>query len=75
MYIYIYIYIYIFSYYDIINVTKKYRIQEPQNISTEELLNTISRYDSRGKVKNNNKKLSEIKLEKWLKCKIFQKMK
>ena len=72
---YIYIYIYILSYYNIINVTKKYRIQEPQNISTEELLNTLSRYDSRGKVKNNNKKLSEIKLEKWLKCKIFQKMK
>ena len=30
----------------------------------EELLNTLSRYDSRRKVKNNHKKLSEIKLEK-----------
>ena len=33
-------------------------------MSTEELLNTLSRYDSRRKVKNNHKKLSEIKLEK-----------
>ena len=32
-------------------------------MSTEELLNTLSRYDSRRKVKNNHKKLSEIKLE------------
>ena len=33
----------------------------------EELLNTLSRYDSRRKVKNNHKKLSEIKLEKMAK--------
>ena len=39
-------------------------IQEPQNMSTEELLNTLSRYDSRRKVKNNRKKLLKIKLEK-----------
>ena len=32
-------------------------------MSTEELLNTLSRYDSRSKVKN-RKKLSEIGLEK-----------
>ena len=39
-------------------------IQEPQNMSTKELLNTLSRYDSKRKVKNNSKKLSKIKLEK-----------
>ena len=39
-------------------------IQEPQNMSTKELLNTLSRYDSRRKVKNNRKKLLKIKLEK-----------
>ena len=33
-------------------------------MSTEELLNTISRYDSKRKVKNNSKTLSKIKLEK-----------
>ena len=45
-------------------IAKNRGIQEPQNMSTEELLNTLSRYDSRRKVKNNHKKLSEIKLEK-----------
>ena len=45
-------------------IVKNRGIQEPQNMSTEELLNTLSRYDSRRKVKNNHKKLSEIKLEK-----------
>ena len=33
-------------------------------MSTKELLNTLSRYDSKRKVKNNSKKLSKIKLEK-----------
>ena len=33
-------------------------------MSTEELLNTLSRYDSRCKVMNDSKKLSKIKLEK-----------
>ena len=28
-------------------VAKKRSIQEPQNMSTEELLNTLSRYDSK----------------------------
>ena len=47
------------------NIIAKTRgIQEPQNMSNEELLNTLSRYDSRHKVENNHKKLSEIKLEK-----------
>ena len=48
-------------------IAKNRGIQEPQNMSTEELLNTLSRYDSRRKVKNNHKKLSEIKLEKMAK--------
>ena len=39
-------------------------IQEPQNMSTKELLNTLSRYDSKSKVKNNRRKLLKIKLEK-----------
>ena len=39
-------------------------IQEPQNISTKELLNTFSRYDSKRKVKSNRKDLLKIKLEK-----------
>ena len=39
-------------------------IQEPQNMSTKDLLNTLRRYDSRRKVKNNRKKLLKIKPEK-----------
>ena len=34
-------------------IAKNRGIQEPQNMSNEELLNTLSRYDSRRKVKNN----------------------
>ena len=45
-------------------IAKKRGIKEPQNISTKELLNTLSRYDSKRKVKNNSKKLSKIKPEK-----------
>ena len=33
-------------------------------MSTQELLNTLSRYDNRPKVKSNGKKLLKIKLEK-----------
>ena len=39
-------------------------ITEPQKVSTEELLNTLSRYDSKRKVKSNRRKLLKIKLEK-----------
>ena len=39
-------------------------IREPQNMSTEELLNTISRSDSKHKVKSNRRKLLKTKLEK-----------
>ena len=45
-------------------IAKNRGIKEPQNMSTEELLSTLSRYDSKRKVKNNSKKLSKIKLEK-----------
>ena len=45
-------------------IAKNRGIEEPQNMSTEELLNTLSRYDSRRKVKDNRKKLSETGLEK-----------
>ena len=45
-------------------IAKNRGIQEPQNISTEELLNTLTRYDSRRKVNSNHRKLLKIKLEK-----------
>ena len=45
-------------------IAKNRGIKEPQNMSTEELLNTLIRYDGKRKVKNNSKKLSKIKLEK-----------
>ena len=43
---------------------QKTGIIEPQNTSTQALLNTPSRYDSRRKVKNTCRKLSKIGLEK-----------
>ena len=45
-------------------IAKNRGIIEPQNMSTEELLNTLSRYDSRCKVKSNRRKLLKMKLEK-----------
>ena len=39
-------------------------IIEPQNMSTQELINTLSRYDSRRKVKNTRRKLLKIGLGK-----------
>ena len=45
-------------------IAKNRGIQELQNMSTEELLNTLSRYDSKRKVKSNRRKLLKIKLEK-----------
>ena len=50
-------------------IAKNRGIKEPQNMSTEELLNTLSRYDSKRKVKSNRRKLLKL-----LKYKIFQKM-
>ena len=55
-------------------ITKNRGIQELQNMSTEELLNILSRYDSRRKVKSNHRKLLKIKLRKMLKYRIFQKI-
>ena len=47
------------------NIFAKSRgIMDPQKMSTKELLNTLNRYDSRCKVKNNRRKLSKIGLEK-----------
>ena len=48
--------------YDVI--AKIRSIKEPQNMSTEELLNTLSRYDSKRKLKSNRRKLLKIKLKK-----------
>ena len=45
-------------------ITKNRGIIQPQKMSTQELLNTLSRYDSRRKVKSNRRKLLEVKLEK-----------
>ena len=55
-------------------IAKSRGIQEPQNMSTKKLLNTLSKYDSKRKVKSNCRKLLKIKLEKLLKYNIFQKM-
>ena len=47
------------------NIFAKSRgIMDLQKMSTKELLNTLNRYDSRCKVKNNRRKLSKIGLEK-----------
>ena len=47
------------------NIFAKSRgIMDPQKMPTKELLNTLNRYDSRCKVKNNRRKLSKIGLEK-----------
>ena len=45
-------------------IAKNWGIMEPQNMSTQELLNTLIRYDSRRKVNSNCRKLLKIKLEK-----------
>ena len=45
-------------------IAKNRGIIEPQNLSIWELLNTLSRYDSRHKVKSNRRKLLENKATK-----------
>ena len=45
-------------------IAKSWRIKEPQKMSTEELLNTLSRYDSKCKVVSSNRKLSKLNLKK-----------
>ena len=46
--------------YDII--AKSRGIQRPQELSTEDLLNTLSRYDSKCKVKSICRKLRRVRL-------------
>ena len=48
-------------------IAKNRGIKEPQSTSTQELTNTLTKYDSRCKVKNNRKKLSKIGLGKIVK--------
>ena len=51
-------------------ISKNRGIIGPQNMTTEELINTLTRYHSRRKildVKNNRKKLLKIRLEKIVK--------
>ena len=45
-------------------IVKNRGIIEPQNMSTQELLNTLSRYDSRRNIKSTRRKLLKIKLKK-----------
>ena len=45
-------------------IAKNRGIKEPQKMSTEELLNTLSRYDSKRKVLIYHKRLNKINLEK-----------
>ena len=45
-------------------IAKNRGIIEPQNMSTKKLINTLSKYNSRCKVKNIRRKLSTIGLEK-----------
>ena len=52
-------------------IAKNRGIIEPQNMSTEELLNTLSRYGSKRKVKSNRRKSLKIKLEKFAKIQNF----
>ena len=45
-------------------ITKNRGIKEPQKISTEELLNSLYRYDFEREVKSNRRKLNKINLKK-----------
>ena len=55
-------------------IAKNRGIIEPQKMSTKELIDTLSRYDSRRKVKNIRNKVLKIELKNMLKYRIFQKM-
>ena len=55
-------------------VAKDRGIKNPQNMSTEELLDALIKYDSEHEVKNNRKKLEKMDLKKLLKYKTFQKI-
>ena len=45
-------------------IAKNRGIKEPQKMSTEELLYTLSRYNSKREVKSTRRKLLKMKLEK-----------
>ena len=45
-------------------IAKNRGIKEPQKMSTEELLNTLYRYDIKREVKSNRRKLNKINLNK-----------
>ena len=45
-------------------IAKNRGINEPQKMSIEDLLDTLSRYDSKRKVLINRKRLNKINLEK-----------
>ena len=49
-------------------------IKNPQNMSKEELLNTLSKYGSNHEIDKIHKKLSKIGLKKMLKHRIFKKI-
>ena len=54
-------------------IAKNRGIKEPQEISTEDLLNTLYRYDFKREVKSNRRKLNKINLKKNAKKKYFKK--
>ena len=45
-------------------IAKNRGIKEPQKMSTEDLLNTLYRYDIKREVKSNRRKLNKINLNK-----------
>ena len=45
-------------------IAKKRGIQKSENMSTAEFLNTLSRYDSKHKVRSNRRRLLKRKLQK-----------
>ena len=45
-------------------IAKSRGIKEPQKMSTEELLDTLSRYDSKRKAESNRRKLNKINFKK-----------
>ena len=51
-------------------IAKNRGIIEPQNMTTQELINTLTRHDSRHKVKKVRKKRLKLGLEKSLKYRI-----
>ena len=48
-------------------IAKNRGIEESHDLSTQELSNTLSKYDSKRKVKSNRRKLLKLELKKLLK--------